>query len=204
MRDLDIRAVLHARLAAREAGKSNVRLVHEMGVLAGECRVDLAVINGRLEGFEIKSERDSLERLPRQVEAYGKVFDRMTAVCAERHLEKVLATVPAWWGVEAARPRGDSVRIVRERAPKTNRALEPKAIAQLLWRAEALQALEELDAAGGLRSKPRDVLWTALAEALPERELRRLVRERLRSRECWLSPDPQHTDDAWSPPLSKS
>ena len=204
MRDLDIRAVLHARLASREAGKSNVRMVHEMCVLAGECRVDLAVINGRLEGFEIKSERDSLERLPRQVEAYGKVFDRMTVVCAERHLEKVLATVPAWWGVEAAKPRGDSVRIVRERAPKTNRALEPKAIAQLLWRAETLQALEELDAARGLRSKPRDVLWTALAEALPERELRRLVRERLRSREYWLSPDPQRTDDVWFPPLSKS
>jgi hypothetical protein len=188
MRDPEIRSVLHSRLAAREAGKDNVRIVDEMNVLAGECRIDVAVINGRLEGFEIKSERDTLERLPRQVEAYGRIFDRVTVVCAERHLEPILATVPSWWGIDIAKADGtNDVKLVRRRRARANRDVEPEAVARLLWRGETLAALTELGAAHGLRSKPRQALWAALAEVLPQTKLRALVRERLRARKDWLA-----------------
>ena len=46
----------------------------------GAARVDIAVINGHIRGVEIKAEADSLERLPRQVEAYGRVVDRATLI----------------------------------------------------------------------------------------------------------------------------
>lgn len=188
MRDSEIRTVLHRRLAAREAGNGHVRIVDEMSVLAGECRIDVAVINGHLEGFEIKSERDTLERLPRQVEAYSKIFDRMTMVCAERHLKSVLSTVPSWWGIEVAKlDRTGSVKLVRRREARANRDVEPEAIARLLWRGETLAALVELGADHGLRSKPRQALWTALVAALPKNKLRALVRERLRARKGWLA-----------------
>ncbi len=196
MRDPEIRMALHTRLAMREAGKSDVRIVDEMAVMSGECRVDVAVINGRLEGFEIKSERDSLARLPRQAAAYGLVFDRMTVLCAERHLEHITSTVPTWWGIEIASQGDDEIRLRRVRSAKANRNIEPKAIAQLLWHAEALEALEALGIAKGVRSKPRDVLWTALAESMTTRDLRRLVRERLRARADWLARGPRHKDDA--------
>jgi hypothetical protein len=187
VRDPEIRAELHRRLQLRHSSDPNVRIVDEMSVLTGECRVDVALINGRLEGFEIKSEGDTLARLPRQALAYGRVFDRLTMVCAERHLEAALALLPEWWGVEVAEQRGARTRIVRKRAARANPAVEPRAVAQLLWRSEALAALEDMDAARGLRSKPRRTLWSALAEVAPRRKLRALVREALRARRGWLA-----------------
>jgi hypothetical protein len=49
-------------------------MLDEFGLEHGEVRVDVAVINGELHGYEIKSERDTLERLPRQVKAYSAVL----------------------------------------------------------------------------------------------------------------------------------
>jgi hypothetical protein len=187
VRDPEIRAELHRRLRARVGDGPEVRIVDEMGVLRGECRIDVAVINGRLEGFEIKSAGDSLVRLARQAEAYGRVFDRLTIVCAERHVESALALLPTWWGVEVAQSRGDRVRIVRHRAARANPGVDPRSVAELLWRSEALKALEGLKASRGLRSKPRRALWAALADAAEARELRALVREALRARRSWLT-----------------
>lgn len=187
MRDPEIRAELHRRLQLRHGSDPSARIVDEMSVLTGECRIDVALINGRLEGFEIKSEGDSLARLPRQVLAYGQVFDRLTMVCSERHLNAAFAALPEWWGIEVAERRGSLTRIVRKRAARANPAVDPRAIAQLLWRSETLAALEELDAIHGLRSKPRRALWSALAEAAPRHELRAMVRETLRARRGWLA-----------------
>lgn len=187
MRDPEIRAELHRRLRLRHGGDPDVRIVDEMGVLAGECRIDVALINGRLEGFEIKSDGDSLARLPRQAVAFGQVFDRLTMVCAERHLESALNLLPDWWGVEVVERHRTSTRIVRKRAARANPTVESQAIAQLLWRSEALAALEARDGARGLRSKPRRTLWSTLAETTPRRELRLLVRETLRARRDWLA-----------------
>lgn len=189
VRDPEIRAELHRRLRSRVGEGPDVRIVDEMSVLRGECRIDVAVINGRLEGFEIKSAGDSLARLRRQADAYGRVFDRLTIVCAERHLEAALAQLPEWWGVEVARRRGGSVRIARLRAARANPRVDVHAVAQLLWRGETLGALEAIEADRGLRGKPRRALWAALAESLGARELRAVVRERLRARRGWLAAD---------------
>lgn len=86
MRDPEIRSELHRRLQLRHGNDPTVRIVDEMSVLTGACRIDVALINGRLEGFEIKSDSDSLSRLPRQAFAYGQVFDRLTMVWVSCHL----------------------------------------------------------------------------------------------------------------------
>lgn len=179
--------MLHKRLRKQHQEDPAVRVVDEMSVLRGRCRIDVAVINGRLEGFEIKSERDSLERLPRQAAAYGRVFDRLTMICAERHLDSALATLPEWWGVAIVQEKDGTARIMGKRPARANRNVEPQAIAQLLWRGETLAALEEIGAAKGLRSKPRRVLWDTLADALPPSKLRALVRDQLRARQNWLA-----------------
>lgn len=196
VRDRDIRAVLHSRLEDRHKDDPETRIVDELGVLMGVCRVDVAVINGKLEGFEIKSERDRLARLPRQAEAYGRVFDRMTIVCSERHALGVAACVPDWWGIEVVRAVNELPRIVRTRAAKANPGVDPSAVVQLLWREEVIDELKRVDQADGLRSKPRRILWDALAEALPPRRLRAVVRDRLRAREDWrVAARPRRDDD---------
>lgn len=191
LRDQDIRTALHARLEAQHKGDPTTRVVDELGILTGDCRIDVAVINGRLEGFEIKSERDTLDRLPRQAEAYGRVFDRVTLVCGERHLERIRQCVPGWWGIAVAQAADNNVRIVGKRPARANPSVEPVAVVQLLWRDETLAALEALGRADGLRSKPRRILWAALAGSLPQTKLRALVRDQLRTREGWRAGNQQ-------------
>ena len=78
MRDLDVRTAVRAQLVAAHADDDNTRIVEEMGIWSGSVRVDVAVINGELAGWELKSARDNLRRLPQQAELYSQVFDRMT------------------------------------------------------------------------------------------------------------------------------
>ncbi len=58
----------------------DTKVVQEMGVWNGTVRIDIAVINGELGGFELKSDSDNLLRLPAQAELYSRVFDRMTSL----------------------------------------------------------------------------------------------------------------------------
>jgi len=65
----------------------------------GECKADLAILNGTSTVYEVKSERDSLSRLERQVAAYAKVFASVYVIAAETHVSAVIASVPKDVGV---------------------------------------------------------------------------------------------------------
>ena len=66
MRDCDIRKALRKRLEEAHKGESGTRIVEEFGLCQGRARIDVAVFNGFINGFEIKSARDTLKRLPGQ------------------------------------------------------------------------------------------------------------------------------------------
>ena len=106
----------------------------------------------------------------------------MTVVAAENHIPGVLAAVPSWWGVSVARDDGDQVQISSVRNATQNSDVDPLALVQLLWREEAVAALEARGLAQGVRSKPRHVLWERLAAALPTENLILLVRDQLKRR----------------------
>jgi hypothetical protein len=185
LRDCDIRAALHLHLAAERAGQSDTLLVDEMGILRGAARVDLAVVNGSINGFEIKSEADRLHRLARQRDAYGLVLDTVTLVTCRHHLVAARAVIPAWWGIMVATVADHGVALRTARRARMNRQVDPAALASLLWREEALDLLERRDLIRGLRSRPNAVLWKALAEAVPLAALSDDVRATLKSRSAW-------------------
>ena len=66
---------------------------------AGECRADIAILNGTITVYEIKSERDSLARLERQIRNYRRVFARIVVIAAENHVKEVLQCTPSEVGV---------------------------------------------------------------------------------------------------------
>lgn len=78
-------------------GLKNASMLTEFRVR--ECKADVAILNGTSTVYEIKSERDSLSRLERQVDAYGKVFAKVYVVAAEDHVSSVLCSVPSYVGV---------------------------------------------------------------------------------------------------------
>ncbi len=63
------------------------------------CKADLVILNGTATVYEIKSERDSLSRLARQIDAYKKVFATVNVIVGEAHANDVLRLTSADVGV---------------------------------------------------------------------------------------------------------
>lgn len=186
MRDADIRRALREGPLAVYSRDPDTRIVEELGLLEGQSRIDVAVINGHLSGYEIKSARDTLERLPAQVDFYSRVFDFVTLVAHESHFLRGFEIIPKWWGISIAfHKQDDEVGIRDFRAPEENPAKDASALVRLLWRDEALELLRSLGQARGVASKPRDEIWARLALVLTLSELSSVVRERLKAREVW-------------------
>ncbi|MGB3501869.1 MAG: sce7726 family protein [Mesorhizobium sp.] len=182
MRDGDVRSALIARLNAQHADDPDTRIVEEMGVWSGHVRIDVAVINGELCGFELKSDRDTLARLPNQAQIYSRVFDRVELVVGTRHREEAVKLVPKWWGVTTAKKVEHGVELSPVRIAKRNPGPDPYLIAQLLWKGESLDLLAKFGLAIGWKSKRIKHIHLRLAECLPLDELRNGVRAALKSR----------------------
>lgn len=174
------------KVLAQHAADPDTRIIDELGLEHGAARVDLAVVNGVVHGFEIKSERDTLNRLPGQMSIYNSVLDRVTLVACERHAEAAFRTMPHWWGVKVAEagPRG-GIRFHTFRRARNNPSPQPLAIARLLWRDEAIMLLEQLGHARGFIGKPRAMLYARLAEVSPLKLLRSHVRDCLKARTAY-------------------
>ncbi len=180
--DVDIRPALRSRVLEPFPKGEDVAVVEELGICRGQVRVDLAVVNGRLDGYEIKSDRDSLRRLEGQVGFYGKVLDRATLVVGERHLTEAAERLPAWWGILRVDPALGQPHFEEVRQGEPNPGRDPRALAELLWLEEAVALLEAHGAARGVRGKPRRVVWDRICESCDIDEIGRTVRDRLRAR----------------------
>lgn len=189
MRDRDVRKSVMEQLEELHNGDADTLILNEFGIWRGSVRVDIAVINGEMHGYELKSATDDLERLHFQSAVYSSVFDKMTLVIAECHVEKALEVVPKWWGVQlATQARGnDRVLLEQARPAELNQCFDKFRLALLLWREEALDVLDRAGIAKGYKSKTREVVCDALARNFEEAPLRKIVRERIKAREDWIS-----------------
>jgi hypothetical protein len=186
MHDLDVRQAVRRWLGDLHAGDPDTRIVEEMGIWAGSVRVDVAVINGEIHGIELKSAKDTLERLPGQADLYNEVFDRVTLVVADKHLDKARDRVPDWWGLRSATGKRYTVSLNEVRPASRNPSPNPVQIARLLWRSEAIWVLEKYKLDRGFRSKPVDILARRLAGELALSTLKDEVRSALKARANWL------------------
>jgi hypothetical protein len=152
--------------------------IDEFSVPETKERADLVSVGARLDGYEIKTERDDLRRLPRQVNAFSRLFDQCTIVTAEKHLDGCLDLVPDWWAVLVARlgPSGVNLFLVRE--GQTNPSPDAEVLVRLLWKREVAEAVKEI-AAPSPPEASRQALWDALLKHGRPTEIRKLVRDAL-------------------------
>lgn len=115
----------------------------EMVIESWRGRVDLALFNGHLHAFEIKSDADKLDRLPEQIRRMMRHFDSVGVVCGDRHLEKVVNVVDAVGegrvGIYRMAPDGT---IRQKRPSKVAPIKEPTALASFLVREDIEAAFE--------------------------------------------------------------
>jgi len=189
MNDLDIRKVLKSELLDKHGNDSETMILEELGLKHGRTRIDLVVINDRLHGYEIKSDRDNLKRLTEQINIYSSIMDRVTLVVGYRHAYNALKMVPEWWGVRLAEKDEESgaVFLSDARLPTDNPRVDINAIASLLWRDEALDILEEIGESKGVRSKTRTDMYSRLVQVIEPKHLCAIVRRQLKSRKDWRS-----------------
>ncbi len=170
----------------RQHAAKGTRVLNELGLIHGACRADIAVVNGRLIGYEIKSDEDTLARLKSQVAAYNSIFDNVTIIVGRRHEVAIPKHVPKWWGIVISREgeRGAVHFEVRRRAV-ANPGVDPLSVAQLLWRDEVIEALRMHGVEPKRLRAPRRRLYRQLSRALPLDDLRGVVRAALKGRSSW-------------------
>ena len=204
MRDLDVRKALREDLKHVFGGDPATLILEELDLCQGSNRIDLAVINGSLNGYEIKSDRDTLERLPVQQEIYNQIFDTVTLVTGHRHTQHALRAVPVWWGIIEAMGTRRGVDLVPLRPPMRNFGVDPGVLVQLLWRGEMLDLLGALTAGERFDREPRRILWERLVSAASADVLRDSVRRCLKARGDWRAAQPPRSGDGLSRPSARS
>ena len=128
---------------------------------AGECKADLVILNGTATVYEIKSERDSLGRLARQMENYAKVFAKVFVIAGEPHVRSVLDLAPDDVGVLCL-SRRHQISTVRDAADRPERIC-PATLFDSLRVAEARAVLLELGLS--VPDVPNTLQHAALREA---------------------------------------
>ncbi len=190
-RDAEIRQALRSWLRIKHATESDTVVIDELGVCRGQVRIDVAVVNGRFHGYEIKSDRDSLRRLDGQVDMYSRVLDRATIVVGDRHLTETLNAVPRWWGVLRFEPGPKEPRFKAVRRGRNNPRRDPRSLVELLWLDDAITLLTRRNVARGVRGKPRRIVWDRVCEYFEVDEIAASVRAQLKARAARQVPVPR-------------
>lgn len=184
--DFEIREALHRKVLKAYHRCDSTIIVDELGLAHGKKRIDVAVLNGHLHGYEIKSAKDTLARLPEQLNQYRKSLQKLTVVVAPNHMDGVLSIVPEWSGIIEARkgPRG-GINFTTIRKATLNPEVDGVALAHLLWRKEAIELLTRFGLSDKELNKSRKQLYEIIANEASLVELVSWIKEKFMARETW-------------------
>lgn len=105
-------------------------------------KADVVILNGTSTVYEIKSERDNLDKLKRQITDYRKVFAKVNVITGENHLNDVVRFVQNDVGVLLLSERGQ-ISTIREARDLPER-VSPEVIFESIQIKEASMILNSL------------------------------------------------------------
>jgi hypothetical protein len=182
--DFDIRTKLIEKVH-KENQEKQYRVIEELVICDGLARTDVVVANGVLHGFEIKSDSDTLERLPNQIICYDKTFDKNTIVVGQKYVDKIHDYVPKHWGIDLAyKNKFGNVSIKRIRSSKYNKHITATNLLDLLWNPEIKSYLKE-NKIKGYSVKDKAGLKELAIAYISLKNLRDFTRETLKTRTGW-------------------
>ena len=127
--DSDIRKILYSNFLQEKKFIENPEdtiIIDEFSGGYSTARIDISVLNGSFHGYEIKSERDTLERLPNQIEYYRKIFEYITIVTTEKYVEKISQIVPNFFGIFVVQKNRNGLKLRKKVSSLTRLELTKK------------------------------------------------------------------------------
>jgi len=177
------KAALLNFLRARGRLRGNTAIISELAVGKWTRRADLALCNGRLAAFEIKTREDRLTRLDDQLASYSESCDEVSVVAASRHMNAVMSRVRDHIGIYEYHAIGGRPKVIEHRAPSRSPYQTKSALTDLL---PAVELRRLMSACGmGASGMTRENLIRALEEVGPA-VLSEWVRQFLKNR-YWAS-----------------
>jgi len=174
--EVRLKAAIIDRLFDRAHIDDDAVLISEMTVANWSRRADVVLANGSLWAFEVKSELDSLSRLPGQLDTFTANFEKVCVVCAPRFETGARALLPEGVGLWVADEDGS----LRERVrPRYTRLTKTAAVG--LMKANELRALLSCNGFTGVADLPRSGL-VELAMQLPASDLASAARDAVKRR----------------------
>ncbi|WP_437497470.1 sce7726 family protein [Sorangium sp. So ce1099] len=106
---------------------------------SGTCRADVVILNGTSSAYEIKTDLDSLSKLPAQAGEYAKIFDRVNVVTTPSLGERVVRDTDDGIGVIVL--SADSRLRTLRKARSNKRNVSPAMIFDCMRREEYVEAV---------------------------------------------------------------
>ncbi len=181
MRDPEIRNILHLYLSAKNKFIKDTIIVDELNIKNGLARIDVAVINGKIHGYEIKSEVDTLNRLENQMHYYNASLEKISIVVNPKHTDKVIKKIPNWWGIIEVDTQ-ENIAEIRE--AKKNNYLNISDSLSFLWKDELINLFIRYNI-NYKKSWNRSILIKVLSENLEKNLLLNEIRQALKFRKNW-------------------
>ncbi|TOA18385.1 hypothetical protein CGK33_08350 [Vibrio parahaemolyticus] len=156
-------------------------MLQELHVHRGNAIADVVTVHSEAHCYEIKGDKDKIDRLARQGDYYNKVFSKITLVTTERKLKEALDKIPAFWGVIVAYDMKGVVKFRHIRKISTNPLFDKELALATLWKSELTNVNDELNLDIPAKTNKRDFAL-GLAERMSKIQTNRWIAESLVSR----------------------
>lgn len=159
--DKDMREALFSYF---EENESKIRFIEEHNM--GKSRADIMMIcENEIVGFELKSDKDSLVRLKRQIPDYDRFFDRNYIVVGEHFVDKIASHVPEHWGIIKVFEDNGEIKAIEVRKALKNEKHVIKNQMLFLWREELVRIIRR-HKLGGVSAKNKKKLCDMIYNGL--------------------------------------
>lgn len=149
-------------------------------VTIGRTRADIvAVIKGKLWGFEIKGDTDPVnsQRFKMQIEEYSKVFDYCVLVISGNGSKAKAAAkvVPEWWGISCISYGSKCTMATKDAIENTN--VDLVELASQIWKRDLLQMIKKAGVVVRAPKSRKEVIAKQVTEVFTHDQIRSRVIE---------------------------
>jgi len=120
----------------------------EFGVNNGRAIADVVALYKYAHCFEIKSDKDKLQRVLDQSRFFDQTFSKLTLVTTNKFAEKAIKLLPSYWGILVASSNNNGITFKYLKGANFNPVWNSKKSLLSLWKSEIINIGNNLNCPG--------------------------------------------------------